>query len=98
MDGVRVVVNRWLTELVFVRGTLETEEMDDHYGDRPRHTLRGANKREDKRFLDEVGFITKSTDVELTAQSYKNDTYPPAVVDALRAVDGYEDVSTTAGG
>ena len=78
---------------VFVRDVLEMDRRDDHYGDRPRHTLRGANKREDKRFLDEIGFVTKSTELELTAQSHKNDTYPPAVVDALRAVDGYEDVS-----
>jgi len=80
-------------DCVFVLDTLDTEEMDDHYGDRPRHTLRGANKREDKRFLDEVGFITKSTEIELGAQSYRNDTYPPAVVDAIRSVDGYDSVS-----
>jgi ribonucleotide reductase alpha subunit len=81
-------------DCVFVRDVLEMDQRDDHYGDRPRHTLRGANRREDQRFLKEVGFITKSTDFELTAQSSKNDTYPPAVVDALRDVDGYEDVSS----
>ena len=80
-------------DCVFVRDVLEMEDRDDHYGDRPRYTLRGANRREDKRFLEEVGFITKSAEIELTAQSYKNDTYPPAVVDALRSVDGYDDVS-----
>jgi len=79
---------------VFVRESMRMDEREDHYGDRPRHTLRGANKREDKRFLETVGFITKSTEFELTAQSYKNDVYPPAVVEPIRAVDGYEDVPT----
>ncbi|PSP95384.1 hypothetical protein BRC78_00745 [Halobacteriales archaeon QH_8_68_33] len=78
---------------VFVRDTLETADMDDHYGDRPRHSVRGANKREDKRFIEEVGFITKSTEFDLTPQSYRNDTYPPAVVDVLRGVDEYDSVS-----
>ncbi|MEF8814052.1 MAG: LAGLIDADG family homing endonuclease, partial [Halovenus sp.] len=78
---------------VFVRNVIETEEMEDHYGDRPRHSLRGANKQEDKRFLEAVGFITKSTELELTAQSYRNHTYPPGVVDILRDVDGYQSVS-----
>ncbi|MES3516056.1 MAG: adenosylcobalamin-dependent ribonucleoside-diphosphate reductase, partial [Natronomonas sp.] len=78
---------------VFVRDTLDTGDMEDHYGDRPRHSVRGANKCEDKRFVDEIGFITKSTAFDLTAQSYKNDVYPPAVVSALRDVDGYDSVS-----
>jgi ribonucleotide reductase alpha subunit len=78
---------------VFVRDTLEMEDRDDHYGDRPRHSLRGANRREDKRFVDEIGFLTKSTEFDLTAQSYKNDTYPPSVVEHLRALDGYDSVS-----
>jgi ribonucleoside-diphosphate reductase alpha chain len=78
---------------VFVRDTLEMEDREDHYGDRPRHTIRGANRCEDERFVDEIGFLTKSTEFELTAQSYKNDTYPPAVVELLRDVDGYESVS-----
>ncbi|MBP1986285.1 ribonucleotide reductase alpha subunit [Halolamina salifodinae] len=80
---------------VFARDTSETAEMDDHYGDRPRHVLRGVNRREDQRFLDEVGFVTKSTELELTAQSYKNDTYPPAVVDLLRSIDGYDSVDSS---
>jgi ribonucleoside-diphosphate reductase alpha chain len=78
---------------VFVRDELAMDERDDHFGDRPRHTVRGANKREDARFLDEIGFLTKDTDFELTAQSYKNDTYPAATVELLRAVEGYDDVS-----
>ena len=78
---------------VFVRDTLETADVDDHYGDRPRHSLRGANKREDQRFLDEIGFVTKPREFELGTQSYRNDTYPPSVVDHLRAVDGYGSVS-----
>ncbi|MEF8979930.1 MAG: LAGLIDADG family homing endonuclease, partial [Haloarculaceae archaeon] len=78
---------------VFVRDVIETEEMSDHYGDRPRHSVRGANKREDKRFVEDVGFITKSTEIELTAQSYRNDTYPPGVVENLRDVEGYDSVS-----
>ncbi|MFB6227564.1 MAG: ribonucleotide reductase N-terminal alpha domain-containing protein, partial [Halobacteriales archaeon] len=78
---------------VFVRDTLETADRNDHYGDRRRHSVRGANKREDQRFLEEVGFITKSTEFDLTPQSYKNDTYPPAVVDSLRDVSGYDSVS-----
>ncbi|PSP15201.1 hypothetical protein BRC62_08105, partial [Halobacteriales archaeon QH_10_67_13] len=78
---------------VFVRDTLEMADVDDHYGDRPRHSLRGANKREDQRFLHEIGFVTKSTEFELGTQSYRNDTYPPSVVDHLRAVDGYDSVS-----
>jgi len=78
---------------VFVRDTLEMADRDDHYGDRPRNTVRGANKREDERFVEEIGFITKSTEFDLTPQSYKNDTYPPAVVDVLRDVDGYGSVS-----
>ncbi|PSP97349.1 hypothetical protein BRC89_11510 [Halobacteriales archaeon QS_4_70_19] len=78
---------------VFVRDTLETADMENHYGDRPRHAVRGANKREDKRYLDQIGFITKSTEIELTPQSYKNDTYPPAVVEVLRGLDGYDEVS-----
>ncbi|MDY6776273.1 MAG: LAGLIDADG family homing endonuclease [Halobacteria archaeon] len=77
---------------VFVQDVLETEERDDHYGDRPQYTVRGANKREDKRFLEEIGFITKTTEIELTSQSYKNDTYPPAVVEHLRSLDGYEEI------
>ena len=79
---------------VFVSDVLEMADRDDHYGDRPRYTLRGANKREDKRFLEEIGFIIKSTSIDLTAQSYKNDTYPPAIVDSLRAVAGYDAVSS----
>ena len=78
---------------VFVRDVVETEATEDHYGDRPRHTVRGANKREDKRFVDEVGFVTKSTTFDLGPQSYRNDTYPPAVVDTLRDADGYGSVS-----
>ena len=78
---------------VFVRESLDVAERDDHYGERTRYTLRGANRREDVRFLEEVGFITNSTELELTPQSYRNDTYPPAVVDTLRAVDGYDSVS-----
>ena len=78
---------------VFAHDTLQVEDREDHYGDRPRHTLRGVNKREDKRFIERVGFITKSTEFELTAQSYKNDTYPPAVVELLRDTEGYESVS-----
>jgi len=78
---------------VFVRDRQETDDMDGHYGDRPRYALRGANRREDKRFADEIGFLMKSTEFELTTQSYKNDTYPPAVVEKLRGLDGYEDVS-----
>ena len=77
---------------VFVTDVLETESMDDHYGDRPRYSVRGANRREDKRFVDEIGFITKSTELDLTAQSYKNDTYPPEIVEELRSLDGYESV------
>ncbi|WP_459825679.1 TSCPD domain-containing protein [Halorubrum luteum] len=77
---------------VFVTDVLETESMDDHYGDRPRYSVRGANRREDKRFVDEIGFITKSTELDLTAQSYKNDTYPPEIVEKLRSLDGYESV------
>jgi ribonucleoside-diphosphate reductase alpha chain len=77
----------------FVRDTLEMTELDDHYGDRPRHTVRGANRREDKRFVDEIGFITKSTEFELTSQSYRNDTYPPAALELLRDLDGYSAVS-----
>jgi ribonucleotide reductase alpha subunit len=80
--------------IVFVRDTLEMESRADHYGDRPRHSLRGANKREDRRFLDEVGFVTKTTEIDLTSQSYRNDTYPPAVVETLRDVEGYESVSS----
>nr|WP_136689004.1 LAGLIDADG family homing endonuclease [Halorhabdus amylolytica] len=78
---------------VFVQDVLETEDMDDHYGDRPRHSVRGANRREDARFIDEIGFITKSTEFDLGPQSYKNDTYPPEIVETLRAVDGYDSVS-----
>jgi len=78
---------------VFVQDVLETENMDDHYGDRLRYSVRGANKREDKRFIEEIGFLTKSTSFDLSAQSYKNDTYPPSVVEALRNVDGYDAVS-----
>ena len=78
---------------VFVRDTLETADRNDHYGDRPRHSVRGANKREDQRFLEEVGLMTKSTEFDLTPQSHKNDTYPPAVVDSLRDVSGYDSVS-----
>jgi ribonucleoside-diphosphate reductase alpha chain len=78
---------------VFVRDTLEMTDIDDHYGDRPRHSVRGANKREDERFVDEIGFITKSTTFDLTAQSSKNDTYPPAIVETLRDVDDYDSVS-----
>ncbi len=78
---------------VFVRDTLEMETREDHYGDRPRHSVRGANRREDKRFADEIGFMTKSTDFDMTAQSYKPDTYPPSVVEHLRALDGYDSVS-----
>ncbi|AUX08834.1 ribonucleoside-diphosphate reductase alpha chain [Halalkaliarchaeum desulfuricum] len=81
--------------VVFVRDVLEMESRDDHFGDRPRHCIRGANKREDKRFLEEIGFVTKATEIELTAQSYKNDTYPPAVVEALRDVDGYDAVDSS---
>ena len=80
--------------IVFVRDTLEMESRADHYGDRPRHSLRGANKREDRRFLDEVGFVTKTTEIDLTSQSHRNDTYPPAVVETLRDVEGYESVSS----
>jgi len=78
---------------VFVRDTPETAETDDHSGDRPRHSVRGANKREDKRFADAVGFITKSTAFDLTPQSYRNDAYPPAAVDVVRDVDSDDDVS-----
>ena len=78
---------------VFVRDEMEMDERGDHFGDRPIHTVRGANKREDARFSDEIGFLTKEADFVLTAQSYKNDTYPPATVDLLRAVEGYDDVS-----
>ncbi len=78
---------------VFVKDSLETTGMDDHFGDRPRYTVRGANKREDKRFMDSVGFITKSSHYDLTAQSYKNDTYPPAIIDTLRDVEDYESVN-----
>jgi ribonucleoside-diphosphate reductase alpha chain len=78
---------------VFVRDTLEMADKEDHFGSRPRRSVRGANKREDQRYLDEVGFITKSTELALSAQSYRNDTYPPAVVEQLRAVDGYDSVS-----
>jgi len=78
---------------VFVKDWIDTEKMDSHYGNRRRYTVRGVNKREDARFLEEVGFITKSTDFDLTPQSYKNDTYPPAVVETLRALDGYDSVS-----
>jgi ribonucleoside-diphosphate reductase alpha chain len=78
---------------VFVRESLDVEERDDQHGERTGYTLRGANRREDVRFLEEVGFITNSTEFELTPQSYRNDTYPPAVVGALRAVDGYDSVS-----
>ncbi|MFW6017901.1 MAG: LAGLIDADG family homing endonuclease, partial [Halapricum sp.] len=78
---------------VFVRDTIETDEMGDHYGERPRHSVRGANRREDQRFLDDIGFITKSTSFDLTPQSYRNDTYPPAVVETLRDTDRYDSVS-----
>ena len=78
---------------VFVRDTLETADVDAHYGDRPRCSLRGANKREEQRFLDEIGFVTKPREFELGTQSYRNDTYPPSVIDHLRAVDGYGSVS-----
>ena len=79
--------------IVFVRDTLEMDSRPDHYGDRPRHSLRGANKREDERFLEKIGFVTKSTEVDLTSQSYRNDAYPPAIVETLRDLDGYDSVS-----
>jgi len=78
---------------VFVQDVLETDGMDDHYGDRLRYSVRGANKSEDRRYFEEIGFITKSTDFDLTTQSYRNDTYPPCIVEALRNVDGYDSVS-----
>ena len=80
-------------DCVFVQDVLETEGMENHYGDRPRYSVRGANKREDKRFLDKIGFITKTTEIKLTSQSYKRDSYPPAVADHLRDLSGYDDVS-----
>ncbi len=51
--------------------------------------LRGLNKAQDKKFLDEIGFINKSTDIELKESSYRKDKYPPSVVDAVRETEGY---------
>jgi len=79
---------------VFACETYEAEKLGaDHHGDRTRYTLRGANKYQDKRFVEEIGFLTKSLDIELTNQSHRNDTYPPTVVELLREVDGYDTVS-----
>jgi len=80
--------------VVFVRDSLTAEELGpDHYGERTRYTLRGANKREDQRFIEKIGFISKTTEFELTHQSYRNDTYPPSIIEHLRAVDGYGSTS-----
>jgi ribonucleoside-diphosphate reductase alpha chain len=55
----------------------------------PIFNLRGLNKAQDKKFLDEIGFINKSTDIELKESSYRKDKYPPSVVDAVRETEGY---------
>ncbi len=78
--------------VVFAKDSLDMTDGEDHFGDRRRFTLSGVNKLEDKRFLDEIGFITKSTDIEVTNQSHKNDTYPRCIVEDVENLDGFESV------
>jgi len=77
---------------VFVQDSMAGEDISGHYGERTRYTLRGANKREDVRFSDEVGFITKEFDGDVTNQSFKNDSYPPAFVEYVEELDGFDDL------
>lgn len=74
---------------VFAVDSLPANEIKGHYGDRTRYRLRGANKFEDKKFIDSIGFITKGTDISLTNRSFKNDTYPSSLADDIRNTDGY---------
>ena len=81
---------------VFHREMKTADELGDgHFGDRDMYRLRGANKNEDVKFMDEIGMITKSLNsMETTQQSGTVDTYPSEFVSHVRAVDGYENVPT----
>ena len=82
---------------VFTRDTTEVINTDGSYSGHPQQSLRGATRREDKRFMNEVGFLTESesgsNEFDLTTQSSNNDTYPSSVIDYVQALDGYDSVS-----
>jgi len=78
--------------IIFKREKKQPTESGYNSGDEnPYFVLRGLNKANDKKFLNEIGFISKSTDIELTERSYQGDKYPQSVVEIIRETDGYYD-------
>ncbi|MFB6244908.1 MAG: LAGLIDADG family homing endonuclease, partial [Candidatus Nanohaloarchaea archaeon] len=81
--------------VVFKREALEAEKLgENHKGDRDRHIVRGLNRREDKLFLEDIGFITKTPDqeIELTSRSYRKDDFPSVMVEELTGAEGFDEL------
>lgn len=82
--------------IVFKRERRSAEVLgDDHHGEKDRYVVRGLNKSEDNKFLNQVGFITKAPEqeLELTPQSFKNDDFPPVMVEELIALAVFNDLN-----
>lgn len=72
---------------------ISEEAMSKRFGERDMYILRGLNKNEDKKFVDDIGFVTKSLDLDVDVNSYEGDDYPGELIDQLRDMDGYYDVN-----
>ena len=78
---------------VFTRDTTKLVETNNYHDDQSRQRLCGATRREDERFMNEIGSLIEPDELNLSTRADKNDTYPSSVIDHVQTLDGYDSVS-----
>ena len=78
---------------VFIRDTTKLVETNNYHDDQLRQRLCGATRREDERFMNEIGSLIEPDELNLSTRADKNDTYPSSVIDHVQTLDGYDSVS-----
>jgi ribonucleoside-diphosphate reductase alpha chain len=78
---------------VFTRDTTKLVETNNYHDDQLRQRLCGATRREDERFMNEIGSLIEPDELNLSTRADKNDTYPSSVIDHVQTLDGYDSVS-----
>lgn len=78
---------------VFTRDSTKLVETNNYHDDQLRQRLCGATRREDERFMNEIGSLIEPDELNLSTRADKNDTYPSSVIDYVQTLDGYDSVS-----
>ncbi len=78
---------------VFTRDSTKLVETNNYHDDQLRQRLCGATRREDERFMNEIGSLIEPDELNLSTRADKNDTYPSSVIDHVQTLDGYDSVS-----